>query len=159
MLSALGGKRAVAQLRRHFSLKYTPCDPAPPDLPLRILAADATVPSPPLISVKEIRDVLDTCKAGKSCGRDGISFEFLVALMCSDLAQHFADFLNSVFFGTAPLPDSWLVSQLTFIPKNALPSEPKHLVPLFLAPHQGSSLLRFFFFASDPTCHPLWPIN
>ena len=152
---ARGGKqRAVAQLRRHFSLKYTPCDPPPPDLPLRILAADASVPSPPLISVKEIRDVLDTCKAGKSCGRDGISFEFLVALMCSDLAQHFADFLNSVLFGTAPLPDSWLVSQLTFIPKNPLPSEPKHLRPIVLSSTPGKLFTKILLFRLRPHFPP-----
>ena len=138
IVRAGGKQRATADLRRFFSLKYTPPDNCFPDLPLRILARHSSFSSPPpLITVKEIADVINTCKLGKSCGSDGISYEFLAALISSDLAQHFADFYNAILFGNIPIPDSWLLSHLTFIPKLAIPSEPKHLRPIVLSSTPG----------------------
>ena len=151
-----GGKhRATAELRRYFSLKYTPTDLPPPDLPHKILSCGIPLPQSSLITTKEIADVINTCKLGKSCGNDGISFEFLTALADSDLAQHFADFLNSILFGTSPLPDSWLLSHLTFIPKIDLPSQPKHLRPIVLSSTPGKVFQNSSFSSSTslpPAC-------
>ena len=134
MIRAGGRQRAVAELRQHFCLKYTPPEVLPPDLPQQILCSlDQPIPPPPLITVQEIQDVVNTCKMGKSAGDDGISYEFLAALSNSELAPHLADFFNSILFGTTPIPDSWLLSRLTFLPKVSVPCLPKDLRPIVLS--------------------------
>ena len=151
IVRAGGKQRAVADLRRHFSLKYVPPDLPPPDLPHRILCAiDQPIPPPSYITVDEIRNVINTCKNGKSSGNDGISYEFLAALLSSDLAPHFADFFNSILFGSTPIPDSWLVSRLTFLPKVPLPSLPKDLRPIVLSSTPGKIFTKILLFRLRP---------
>ena len=151
IVRAGGKQRAIADLRKHFCLKYTPVDVLPPDLPHRILCASPQpLPPPALISVQEIKDVVDTCKSGKSAGNDGISYEFITALCSTDLAEHLADLFNSILFGTTPLPDSWLLSRLTFLPKVDLPSLPKHLRPIVLSSTPAKVFTKILLFRLRP---------
>ena len=151
IVRAGGKQRAIADLRKHFCLKYTPVDVLPPDLPHRILCASPQpLPPPALISVQEIKDVVDTCKSGKSAGSDGISYEFIAALCSTDLAEHLADLFNSILFGTTPLPDSWLLSRLTFLPKVDLPSLPKHLRPIVLSSTPAKIFTKILLFRLRP---------
>ena len=78
IVNAGGKQKAITDLRRHFSLKYTPTEVTVlPDLPFRILCSvDQPLPAPQHITVEEIQNVINTCKNGKSAGDDGISYEF-----------------------------------------------------------------------------------
>ena len=87
----------------------------------------------PHITESEVSDVLATCKAGKSCGDDGISYELLNVIMHSGLRVHLVDLFNAVLFQVHEIPPSWLLSHLTFLPKIAVPSLPKHLRPIVLS--------------------------
>ena len=92
---------------------------------------------PALISQAEVSSALALCKTGKSCGEDGISYELLTLISKSDLAQHLVDLFNSVLFDTTVIPQQWLVSRLTFIPKIPSPSLPSHLRPIVLSSTPG----------------------
>ena len=135
-----------------FLLSNTPPpDPPIPNLPQSILCAiDQPVPPPSLITADEIKLIVDTCKNGKSAGEDGISYEFLSALLHSDLAPHFTDFFNAVLFGSTPIPDSWLLSRLTFLPKVPLPSQPKDLRPIVLSSTPGKIFTKILLFRLRP---------
>ena len=87
-------------------LSNTPTGSHPPDLPCSILSRAGSLSAPALITVQEIAEVLNTCKLGKSCGEDGVSYELLTVLVNSDLSQHLADLFNSILFGNVPIPDS-----------------------------------------------------
>ena len=87
----------------------------------------------PNITESEVSDVLATCKAGKSCGDDGISYELLNVLMHSGLKVHLVDLFNAILFQIHEIPPSWLLSHLTFLPKIDVPSLPKHLRPIVLS--------------------------
>ena len=63
---------------------------------------------------------LKLVQTGKSCGEDGISFEFMSALVKSDLAQHFADVLNSILFGTPLLVSGSNLASPSFPKSRAL---------------------------------------
>ena len=148
-----GGKQcAVAGLRQHFMLKYTPPDAVLPHLPQQILCSiDQPLPAPDLITVDEIRTIVDTCKMEKSAGRDGISYEFIAALVNSDLAEHLVDWFNSILFGSTAIPDEWLVSHLTFLPKIPLPSLPKHLRPIVLSSTPSKIFTKLLLYRLRPS--------
>ena len=55
---------------------------------------------PDLISEEEICTVLATCKPGKSCGDDGVSYELLQLLMQTECRVYLVDLFNSVLFQT-----------------------------------------------------------
>ena len=128
-----GTSQAVQELKRFYKLKYTP--ETPPLVPAIdvFLARVPRFEKPALITLEEVNSVLSTCKAGKSCGEDGISYEFLQTLALTDLGVHLVDLFNSILFQTAEIPSTWLVSRLTFIPKVSCPSLPKHLRPIVLS--------------------------
>ena len=48
------------------------------------------------------------CKAGKSCGVDGVPYELLQCIMQTSLAEEFIDFFNSVLDGSTEVPQEWL---------------------------------------------------
>ena len=132
-----GTSQAVQDLKRFYRDKYTPPDPPPlPALEVFLSRVDGFT-SPELITLDEVTSVLATCKAGKSCGEDGISYELLQTLVLTDLGVHLVDLFNSVLFQTSDIPSSWLVSRLTFIPKIPCPSLPKHLRPIALSSTPG----------------------
>ena len=108
------------------------------------------IPAPQYITVDEIINVINTCKNGKSAGDDGISYEFLAALSDSDLAPHLADWFNDILFGVASIPDSWLLSRLTFLPKVDVPSLPKHLRPIVLSSTPGKIFTKILLFRLRP---------
>ena len=91
------------------------------------------LPRPRLITEEEVCEVLATCKAGKSCGDNGISYEFLQLFMQTECRVHFVEWFNSVLFQTSPIPPTWLSSKLTLLPKVPQPSCPSDLRPIVLS--------------------------
>ncbi|OLP89895.1 hypothetical protein AK812_SmicGene28607 [Symbiodinium microadriaticum] len=77
LVSAGGKDQAISDLKKHFRLKW--CEPNVSTVSaLDILhSPPRSLPSPRLITEEEVCEVLATCKSGKSCGDDGISYEFL----------------------------------------------------------------------------------
>ena len=129
-----GAAQAVQQLKHFYRLKYTPPDPPVPDSAMRIfLSRVGSFTSPPHITEKEVVDVLATCKSGKSCGDDGISYELLNLIAHTGLCHHLVSLFNAILFQVADIPPSWLSSRLTFIPKIPTPSLPSHLRPIVLS--------------------------
>ena len=111
---------------------------------------DQPLPAPQHITVEEIQNVINTCKNGKSAGDDGISYEFLAALSHSDLAPFLADWFNDILFGVSSIPDSWLISRLTFLPKVDVPSLPKHLRPIVLSSTPAKVFTKVLLFRLRP---------
>ena len=112
-------------------------------------------PKPPLIAASEILNALGATKAGKSCGEDGISYEFLTVLMHSQLAPHLVDLFNSILFQVTDLPPSWLLSCLTFLPKIPSPSLPKHLRPIVLSSTPAKIFTKILLMRLRPTFPPI----
>ena len=69
LLRAGGKTKAIDALKKHFRDKWT--EPTPQSVsPLDVLHSGRISPlaAPPLVTEKEVCDVLFTCKQGKSCG-------------------------------------------------------------------------------------------
>ena len=138
-----GAAQAVSDLKRCYRLKYTPPDPPLPNSAVNLyLARVDSFISPPHITTSEIADVLATCKPGKSCGNDGISYEFLNLVAHTGLAHHLAELFNAILFQVKEIPSSWLSSHLTFIPKIPVPSLPSHLRPYCSLFHPSQTLYQ-----------------
>ena len=137
-LICAGGKhKAISDLKKHFRLKWTEPQLMPCSALDVLHSIPAPLPKPSLISEEEVCEVLGTCKAGKSAGEDGISYELLQLLMQTECRVHLVDLFNSVLFGTSPLPPSWLSSKLTLLPKVPQPSCPADLRPIVLSSTPG----------------------
>ena len=74
---------------------------------------------------------------GKSCGSDGVSYEFLQIATQSELRDHITDYFDCVILGSTQIPQEWLISRLTFIPKVVAPLSPKDLRPIVLSSVPG----------------------
>ena len=68
----------------------------------------------------------------------------------SDLASHLADWFNDILFGVSAIPDSWLVSRLTFLPKVDVPTLPKHLRPIVLSSTPSKFFTKILLFRLRP---------
>ena len=68
--------------------------------PLALLfsSSNDTLQKTPLITAEEVCRVLATCKPGKSCGQDGVSYELLQLVMQTECSVHLVDMFNSVLF-------------------------------------------------------------
>ena len=139
VVRAGGTTKAAQDLKNYFRITYTPPDP----LPNEVSAVDLytsrvhSFEKPSYITPSELTSTLALCKAGKSCGEDGISYELLSLISQTDLGPHLCDLFNSILFQTTAIPQQWLVSRLTFIPKIPTPSLPKHLRPIVLSSTPG----------------------
>ena len=107
------------ELKAFYEAKYTPTDEYPRGLPEAMLHAHVSENSPPLTSItrEEIESTLPMCKAGKSCGVDGVP----------------VDFFNSVLDGSTEVPQEWLDNKVTFLSKTQALSQPSHLRPIVLS--------------------------
>ena len=148
VVRAGGVTKATHDLKRYFRLKYTPPDPESNFVPPVDLFLSRVGPfaKPSLITLQEVQSALATCKSGKSCGEDGVSYEFLSVLAHTGLGPHLVDFFNSVLFQTSPIPGQWLVSRLTFLPKISTPSIPSHLRPIVLSSTPGKLFTKILLF-------------
>ena len=102
--------------------------------------------APRLFTPEEINGVLATCKNGKSCGSDGISYEFLQILMQTDLREHLVDYFNCILSGSTQVPKEWLISRMTFIPKVVSPISPKDLRPIVLSSVPGKVFTKLLLY-------------
>ena len=150
-----GASQAVLDLKRYYRLKYTPPDPPLPDSAVNLyLSRVGSFVSPPHITVDEISTVLATCKPGKSCGNDGISYEFLNLVAHTGLAHHLAELFNAILFQVKEIPSSWLSSHVTFIPKIPTPSLPSHLRPIVLSSTPSKLLTKILLTRLRPSFSP-----
>ena len=147
-LTRAGGRtKAVCDLKRFYKLKYTPPDPRPKWLAIeewRHFVGPLLAPR--LFTAEEINGVLATCKRGKSCGSDGVSYEFLQVLMQTDLRDYLVDYFNCVLLGSTQVPHEWLTSRLTFIPKVVSPLSPKDLRPIVLSSTPGKVFTKLLLY-------------
>ena len=152
-----GTEKATQDLKLFYRLKYTPPDPPmQTDFSLSLYHSRVGLfPKPALISEHEIIEALATTKSGKSSGQDGISYEFLTSLMHSQLAPHLADLFNSILFQVTDIPDSWLISKLTFIPKIKTPSRPKDLRPIVLWSTPAKIFTKILLMRLRPSFPPI----
>ena len=75
--------------------------------------------------------------------------------MHSQLAPHLADLFNSILFQVLDIPDSWLVSMLTFIPKIKSPSRPKDLRPIVLSSTPAKIFTKILLMRLRPSFPPI----
>ena len=127
--------QACMELKAFYEAKYTPTDEYPRGLHEAMLHAHVSENSPPLTSItrEEIESTLSMCKAGKSCGVDGVPYELLQCIMQRSLAEEFIDFFNSVLDGSTEVLQEWLDNKVTFLSKAQAPSQPSHLRPIVLS--------------------------
>ena len=126
VVRAGGTSKATQDLNNYFRVKYTSPDLgsnaiSPLDL---FLARVDSFPKPSFITLEEVLFTLATCKTGKSCGEDGVSYELLSLVAHTDLGPHLVGLFNSVLFQTSAIPYQWLISRLTFLPKIPTPPPP-----------------------------------
>ena len=147
-LTRAGGRtRALCELRSFYRLKYTPPDPRPKNMAIEEWRWQVgPTLAPRLITHEEIDGVLATCKRGKSCGSDGVSYEFLQIAMQTDLRDHLVDYFNGVLLGLHQVPQEWLISRLTFIPKTVAPLSPKDLRPIVLSSVPGKVFTKLLLY-------------
>ena len=105
-------------------------------------------------SAEEIGEVLATCKPGKSCGPDGVSYELLQLVMQTECRVHVVELFNSVLFQTSPIPDNWLHSRLTLLPKVPNPSSPGDLRPIVLSSTPGKLFSKILLLRLRPKFPP-----
>ena len=133
LMRAGGQERAAKDLKRFYMNKSSPPEPTSPantlaiHQPCRLPAAVGEIPNAASITGEEIQAVLDSTKAGKSTGPDGVPYELMFSILQSDLQPKFVSFLNSVLHQEQPIPERWLKSQVV-IPKTKRPSKPKDLL-------------------------------
>ncbi|CAE7937703.1 unnamed protein product [Symbiodinium sp. KB8] len=146
LVSAGGKDQAISDLKKHFRLKW--CEPSVSNVSaLDILhSLPRSLPTPQLITEEEVCEVLATCKSGKSCGDDGISYEFLQFFMQTECRVHFVEWFNSILFQTSPIPPSWLSSKLTLLPKVPQPSCPSDLRPIVLSSTPGKLFTKILLY-------------
>ena len=147
-LTRAGGRtKAVCDLKHFFRLKYTPPDPRPKNMAIEEWKEFVgPIIAPRLCTPEEIDGVLATCKKGKSCGSDGISYEFLQIAMQTELRDHITDYFNCVLLGDTQVPHEWLASRLTFIPKVVAPLSPKDLRPIVLSSVPGKVFTKILLY-------------
>ena len=155
-MRAGGRAHATSQLRSFYSKKYTPSEPMPSGLPLAIFrSAAGPILNPMPISQQEISDVAFMCKHNKSTGDDGISYEALQQLMQSELAPHITDLFNGVLLGLVPIPPSWLLSHVCFLPKTSCPSVPSDLRPIVLSSTVAKVFTKILMIRLRPVFPPI----
>ena len=146
-----GVEVAERDLRRFYDRKYSSTLLHPPAVPRAMLeSALPNVPAPELITHLELEGVLATCKAGKSCGPDGMPYEFFSVALQTAFAPHIIDFFNSVLIGESQVPKRWLASQVALLPKQKEPSEPKHLRPIVLSSAAGKLFSKILILRLRP---------
>ena len=147
-LTRAGGKmRAIADLKRHFKLKYVSPNPRPKNEALTSWQASVgPLLAPRLTTEEEILEILATCKRGKSTGSDGIPYELLQIAMQTSLRAHITEMFNDILVGSCDVPKSWLESRLTFIPKTVCPSCPKDLRPIVLSSTPGKVFAKLLLY-------------
>ena len=138
IMRAGGQEKAARDLTTFYKTKYTPPDPASPEeTTTTYLALAGEVPNATPITGEEVQAVLDTTKAGKSTGPDGVPYELVFSIMQSNLQSKFIAFFASVLHQTRPIPERWLKSQVALIPKTKCPSKPKDLRQIVLSSTPG----------------------
>ena len=147
IMRAGGPHKAVSDLKQFYARKYTPPDPRPAGFALSLYTSSVgEVPNAEPFQVEEVQRILDTTKAGKSSGADGIPYELMHSILQSPLQCKFVAFFNSILHGGMPLPRSWLVSQVVFLPKVKLPAAPKDLRPIVLSSTPGKLFSKLLLF-------------
>ena len=138
IMRAGGQEKAARAMKNFYRTKYTPLEPTSPQATTdAYLALVDCVPNAPPITSEEIQLVLDTTKAGKSTGQDGVPYELMFSIMQSSLQCEFVSFFNSVLHQATPIPTRWLKSQVALIPKIKRPTKPKDLRPIVLSSTPG----------------------
>ncbi|CAE7658861.1 unnamed protein product, partial [Symbiodinium necroappetens] len=84
-----------------------------------------------------IRYTLMLPELGVSAGLDGITYEGLKGLLKLDSKQRLVQYFNSLLTGDRPIPPSWKVGKIVFLPKVPRPSKPADLRPICLVPTLG----------------------
>ena len=87
--------------------------------------------------LEELRAVLQKGKRRKAVGLDGTSYEFLKGLCQDQMSeQSLLMWLESVCMG-APIPEAWLTTIITLLPKKDKPGSPSDLRPISLSSAVG----------------------
>ena len=81
-----------------------------------------------------MQEALAKCNAGVSAGLDGITYEGLKGLLRMDSKQRLVQYFNALLTGDKPVPSSWKVGKIVFLPKVARPGKPADLRPICLVP-------------------------
>ena len=103
IMRAGGQEKATRAMKNFYKTKYTPPEPTSPQATLdAYLALVDCVPNALPITTEEVQAVLDTTKAGKSTGQDGVPYELIFSIMQSSLQAEFIHFFNSVLHQTVP---------------------------------------------------------
>ena len=152
-----GVDNAVKQMKHFYREKYTPPESSHRDgMPMAMYISQVgRVPGPQLLTAEEIVATLEHMKAGKSAGRDGMTYEFLKVAFQSELQDHILDYLNQILIGAQQLPESWLESQTTFLPKTTEPSKPADLRPIVLSPVISKIFTKIMLVRLRPLFPPL----
>ena len=92
------------------------------------------VPAPTPIDLDEVTRALDKCNSGVSAGLDGITYEGLKGLLRLDPQECLVRYMNDLLQGVKPIPASWRLGKIVFLPKVPRPSKPADLRPICLVP-------------------------
>ena len=133
-----GHTQALEELYRFYESKFFSGE-----LPLTQVHFDAArarhcvgaYPAP--ITLEEMQEALAKCNAGLSAGLDGITYEGLKGLLKLDSKQRLVQYFNALLMGDRPIPPSWKVGKIVFLPKVPRPSKPADLRPICLVPTLG----------------------
>ena len=129
--------------------KYTSPNPRPRQEALSAWRnAVGPVLAPRFVTEQEITDLLATCKRGKSAGSDGVPDELLQIAMQTTLRVHLkvTEAFNAILLGSTTIPQLWLESRLTFIPKTVSPCSPKDLRPIVLSSVPGKVFTKMLLY-------------
>ena len=160
IMRAGGQEKATREMKSFYKNKYTPPEPTTPEDTVSIyLSLAQQVPNASPIIPQEIQAVLDTTKAGKSTGQDGVPYELMFSIMQSSLQEEFVSFFNSVLHETNPIPERWLKSQVALIPKTKRPSKPKDLRPIVLSSTPGKLFTKVLLLRLRRVFPPCIPTN
>ena len=130
-----GHTQALEDLYRFYENKFFS-----EELPLNQVHFDAArarhcIGAPPEpITLEEVQETLARCNAGVSAGLDGITYEGLKGLLRLDSEQRLVQYLNALLVGEQPIPPSWKVGKIVFLPKVPRPDKLADLRPICLVP-------------------------
>ena len=130
-----GLTRASQDLHDFYARKFTS-----PEEPLNSAHWQAAeerhlrAPAPTPIDLEEVTQALGKCNSGVSAGLDGITYEGLKGLLRLDPQERLVVYLNDLLQGAKPIPASWRLGKIVFLPKVPRPSKPADLRPIRLVP-------------------------
>ena len=90
---------------------------------------DAPAPAPFL--TEEIEKALAKVRKNTASGLDSVCYDAIRTFLVSDKKGKLVAFFNDVLFGKCPIPQSWKVGKICFVPKTRKPVKPGDLKPIF----------------------------